>query len=223
MDAQRAARARELDCDSDSNDDHDKQQQQQQDPNAKPPAGRDESQSPSPLVVETAAESDDSAGADSDQLGQRPKGGAGAGAIDDSKRDKENRSGGCNQTGGEQVSCARRQRPAEDQRTPEPTLTNADQCCFECKLSLTKSPHLINVDGRSHKWHPECFRCKVCSHQMDRDLSCHIYKDQLLCSNDYKRLKRDQAAAKCARCHWPILELDWVSTRARARAQVRVI
>lgn len=234
----------ECDSEGNNNSSNNKSDCQSRSTKQKRPVGSRNSPSPSMLVAETipeASESEGSASANQHQPKEDSSAGTQSGetidpiaaAKKDFGRDKENQSveskdpdynqidsRSDKQANSEQVSIQLQWSCMSTSRILYSFYANliAAQCCFECKLSLTKSSHLINVDGRSHKWHPECFKCTICSHQMDRDLSCHIYKDQLLCRNDYKRLKRDQTAAKCARCHWPILALDWVSKQpARCR------
>ena len=88
------------------------------------------------------------------------------------------------------------------------------QLCFACKSTLAKSPELISIAGQAHKWHPECFTCSICCEPMDKRQSCHLFREQIVCRNDYLKLRRtqqDSLAIKCTRCKWPIGPSDWVS------------
>lgn len=85
-----------------------------------------------------------------------------------------------------------------------------EQQCHECNKSLSRSKHLVSISGQSNQWHPECFKCNVCLRVLDRDTSCHLYRDKIICREDYLKLRRD-LTSKCSRCHWPIGASDWVS------------
>lgn len=86
------------------------------------------------------------------------------------------------------------------------------QNCTECRLPLARSSYIITIGGLTDHWHAECFKCAVCREPMDKRQSCHLVRDQVICHNDYLRLKRD-CTVNCARCRWPIAASDWVSLR----------
>lgn len=70
----------------------------------------------------------------------------------------------------------------------------------------------MNLSGQSQRWHSECFRCQVCNQALDREESCHVLKDKIICRDDYAKLQQEEIGRniRCSRCDLPIAANDWV-------------
>ncbi|SJL05423.1 uncharacterized protein ARMOST_08790 [Armillaria ostoyae] len=89
-----------------------------------------------------------------------------------------------------------------------PTVPRSKLSCAGCKLPIIgRLVTASNSDrGGGLRWHPECFKCTICSELLEH-VSSYERDGKMYCHLDFY----ETFAPKCSHCHTPIIEEHFIS------------